>query len=78
MREGEDNMDVTRGEKLRATCCDPPFKSACLTLRTVAISRAVILGVLENDLETLVLVRLEHVDRSFQFGERNNVGHERF
>jgi hypothetical protein len=34
-------MDVTRREKFRATCCEPAFAGAGLTLRAVAISAAI-------------------------------------
>src|SRR6266436_6302505 len=37
-RKCEDNMDVTRWEKLLATCCEPTIASSCLTLRAVPIS----------------------------------------
>src|SRR5271169_4172416 len=41
-RQREDHMDVTRREKFRATCCNPPFPGRSLTLRAVAIPTAVI------------------------------------
>src|SRR5260370_1097654 len=34
-RKREDNMDVTRWEKLLATCCEPAIARSCLTLRAV-------------------------------------------
>jgi hypothetical protein len=41
-RQSENHMDVGRGEKFAATCLQPAFAGACLTLRAVAISAAVI------------------------------------
>jgi hypothetical protein len=41
-RQSEHDMNVTRGEKFAATCGEPPFASAGLTLRTVAIAATVI------------------------------------
>src|SRR5258708_6044034 len=41
-RKREDHMDVTRWEKLLATCCEPAIASSCLTLRAVAISARVV------------------------------------
>jgi hypothetical protein len=40
-RKREDNMDVTRREKLLATCCEPAIASSCLTLWAVPISARV-------------------------------------
>src|SRR5260370_39497209 len=37
-RKREDHMDVTRWEKLLATCCEPAIARSCLTLRAVRIS----------------------------------------
>src|SRR5258708_40029792 len=34
-------MDVPRREKFRASCCEPPFAGARLTLGTVAVSTAI-------------------------------------
>src|SRR5438552_9611507 len=41
-RKREDHMDVTRWEKLLATCCEPTIASSCLTLRAVPISARVV------------------------------------
>ena len=41
-RQGEDDMDVGRGEQFTATSLEPAFASAGLTLRTVPITAAVI------------------------------------
>src|ERR1700704_2354566 len=41
-RKCEDNMDVTRWEKLLATRCEPAIASSCLTLRAVPISARVV------------------------------------
>src|SRR6266702_6078791 len=41
-RKREDHMDVTRWEKLLATCCEPAIASSCLTLRAVPISTRVV------------------------------------
>lgn len=41
-RQSENDMNVRRGEKFAATCFEPPFPSAGLTLRTVAIATAVV------------------------------------
>ena len=41
-RKCEDNMDVTRWEKLLATCCEPAIASSCLTLWAVPISARVV------------------------------------
>src|SRR5258708_12789319 len=41
-RKREDHMDVTRWEKLLATCCEPAIASSCLTLRAVPISARVV------------------------------------
>jgi hypothetical protein len=38
----EDNMDVTRWEKLLAPRCEPAIASSCLTLRAVPISARVV------------------------------------
>ena len=38
----EDNMDVTRWEKLLLTRCEPAIASSCLTLRAVPISARVV------------------------------------
>ena len=40
-RKREDHMDVTRREKLLATCREPAIASSCLTLRAVPISARV-------------------------------------
>ncbi len=41
-RKCEDHMDVTRWEKLLATCCEPAIASSCLTLWAVPISARVV------------------------------------
>jgi len=41
-RQSENHMHVGRGEKFAATCLEPAFAGACLTLRAVAVSAAVI------------------------------------
>ena len=41
-RQGEDDMDVGRGQQFTATGLDPAFASARLTLRAVPIATAVI------------------------------------
>src|SRR5260370_39419710 len=41
-RKREDQMDVTRGEKLLATRCEPAIASSCLTLRAVPIAARVV------------------------------------
>ena len=42
MRQGEDNMDVARGEKFLATCLQPTIAGVSLTLRAVPIPAAVV------------------------------------
>jgi hypothetical protein len=41
-RQSEHDMNVTRGKKFATTCGEPPFPSARLTLRTVAIATTVV------------------------------------
>jgi hypothetical protein len=41
-RQSEHDMNVTRGEKFATTCGEPPFPSARLTFRTVAIATTVV------------------------------------
>src|SRR6516165_7739476 len=41
-REGEDHVQVPRGERFSSTCGNPPFASSGLTLRAVAITATVI------------------------------------
>jgi hypothetical protein len=41
-RQSKNHMDVGRGQKFAATCLDPAFASAGLTLRAMAIATTVI------------------------------------
>ena len=42
MGQGEDNMNVTRRQKLLATCLEPTVASVGLTLRAVPVAAAVV------------------------------------
>src|SRR6266849_4627963 len=67
-------MDVTRWEKLLATCCEPAIASSCLTLRAVAISTGVVGDGAMSAASALIEMSAEHGSAAAYVGARLSGG----